>query len=79
MQSWNALMLSPYEVQDTDAVYARALDEVTCAMNILLGSAVRLAKAVNGPGGAPRVWWLSADWFLHGRSGNHERSSTSAR
>ena len=53
-----------HEMQDTESVYAKALDEIACAMRILSGSVVRLSKAVYGLGNAPQSWWLSVDPFL---------------
>ena len=32
--------------QDSESIYARALDEIACAVQVLLGSAVEIAKAV---------------------------------
>ena len=51
------LQCDGHGMQDTEAENARALDEIACAMNILLGSAVRLAKDVYGLGNAPRSWF----------------------
>ena len=53
-----------HEMQDTKAEYAPALDELACAMNIPLVSAVKLAKALYGLGNAPRCRRLSVDRFL---------------
>ena len=52
------------EMQGTDVVHLRELDEIACAMNIPFGSAVRLANAVYGLGNALRIWWLSVDRFF---------------
>ena len=46
-------------MDEQEPIYARALDEVACAFNIPLNSAVEVVKAVYGLGNAPRSWWLS--------------------
>ena len=51
------------EMQETEDVYGRALDEIACALHIPLGSAVKLWKSVYGLGNVPRSWWLSVDRF----------------
>ena len=56
------------------AAYAIALDGIACAMNIPLGSAVKLAKAVNGYGNAPRSWCLFFDRFMTSMGGRRMRT-----
>ena len=51
------------EICEQEPIYARALDEVACAFNTPLNSAVEVAKAAYGLGNAPRSWWLSVDRF----------------
>ena len=63
------------EMQDED-VYASALDKIVCAMNITLGSAVKLSNAVYGPGNAPRSWWHSVDRFLTSMGGRRTRTDS---
>ena len=52
----------------------RTLDEIACAMNFPLGSAVKLSKAVHGLGNAPRSWWLSVDKILTSIGGRRNRT-----
>ena len=62
-----------HEMQDTEAVFTRAHDEIACAMNIPLGSAAALAKAVYGLGNAPPSW-LVLD--VEGRRENEDGSDS---
>ena len=48
--------------------HARALDEIACAMKVLIGSAAEVATAVHGRVNTPRNWWLSVDRFLTSRT-----------
>ena len=41
-------------MQETEDVHAGAPDEMACSMNIPMGSAVKLSKAVYGLGNAPQ-------------------------
>ena len=54
--------------------HVRALDEIACAMKVLLGSAVEVAKVVHGRGNAPRSWWLSVHRFLTSQNGRRTRT-----
>ena len=57
------------EMQKSEDVYARALNEFACLMNTPLGSAVKHAKAEFKLGNAPQSWWLSVDRFLTSMAG----------
>ena len=62
-----------HEMQDSELIYAGALDEIACAM-VPLGSALQVAKAACGLGNAPRSWWLSVDRFLTSHNGRRTRT-----
>ena len=64
------------EMQESEDVYARALNELACAMNTPLGSAVKLAKDVFKLGNAPQSWRLSVDRFLTSMAGRRRGRRT---
>ena len=48
------------ELTEKEPIYVRAIAEVAYALNVPIGTAVRIVKAVYGLGNAPRSWFYSA-------------------
>ena len=57
------------ELDDNEPIYVRAIAEVAHALNVPIGSAVRIVKAVYGLGNAPRSWFFSVHRSLTGIGG----------
>ena len=47
------------ELDEKEPIYVRAIAEVAYALNVPIGTAVRIVKAVYGLGNAPRSWFYS--------------------
>ena len=58
-----------HELDENEPIYVRAIAEVAHALNVPVGTAVRIAKAVYGLGNAPRSWFYSVHRALTKISG----------
>ena len=75
---WTAFNHAELECADAMSAFLQGdgheMQDTECAMNMPLGSAVRLANAVNGLGNTPGSWWLFVDRFLTSIGGRRTRT-----